>query len=212
MAAGGQAGNMNTNSVLGCAYGVDCSGYVSRVWGRTNKLGTSNIPSYASRIDVLAPGDVYNQSGSHVVIHDAAASNGVYVYESTAYQNLDRVVRILRPSSSLSSYLRYRPTSACPSSLSSHTYWTTNLGATRNVTVRYYDTALAAPRSAYINYQYQSVSLRTGREPIAFASGTRAEGTYSWSRTLAGTQFKFYFEFIDSAGQAVRYPSSGWVE
>lgn len=61
-------------------------------------------------------------------------------------------------------------------------------------------------------HQYQSVSLRTGREPIAFASGTRAEGTYSWSRTLAGTQFKFYFEFIDSAGQAVRYPSSGWVE
>jgi cell wall-associated NlpC family hydrolase len=42
-----KAGNVNLKQspLLSCAAGVDCSGFISRSWGFTGKLGTYDIAS-----------------------------------------------------------------------------------------------------------------------------------------------------------------------
>lgn len=115
MNSGYKAGNMNTAYVLtGCARGVDCSGFVSRVWGFTYKLSTSTIPNHSKPYTpVLTTGDVLNLAGSHVVVFDANTFNGIYAWEATAYLNLDRVASTYRSWSSLSGYQPLRSETSC---------------------------------------------------------------------------------------------------
>jgi hypothetical protein len=50
----------------------DCSGYVSRAWGLTSKLGTWGIASNKVTEEIdwfqMTPGDVYINPGVHVVL------------------------------------------------------------------------------------------------------------------------------------------------
>lgn len=84
-ASGGSAksaGDMNTATSFGaasCALGVDCSGFISQVWGLTTKYSTTtlnNISYTYSNFNGLLPGDIVNNSGSHVRLVSGLAANG----------------------------------------------------------------------------------------------------------------------------------------
>lgn len=89
----GRAGDVSSGDTLSCAYGVDCSGFVSRVWGVSSKKGTSTLPGIAPVIPEswLLPYDIFNKSG-HVMLYRSKASGGYYVSEATTKDNKDRVV------------------------------------------------------------------------------------------------------------------------
>ncbi|HCC22166.1 hypothetical protein A2480_03770 [Candidatus Uhrbacteria bacterium RIFOXYC2_FULL_47_19] len=115
MSSGYKAGNMNTSYVLSCSYGVDCSGFVSRIWGLTYKLSTSSIPSYSTAAygPTYQLGEVFNYPGNHVVVFAGSAYNGIFAYEATALNNYDRVVYTYRTWSSLSGYSARRSNTMC---------------------------------------------------------------------------------------------------
>lgn len=120
MLAGSKAGNINDGGYfLSCSYGIDCSGFVGRVWGipdaTTKPISTSNIKSTYARAMTPIPvmGDVFNKAGSHVVVFVSNATNGIYAYESTAKNNWDRVVYDYRSWSELAGYEALRSMASC---------------------------------------------------------------------------------------------------
>lgn len=53
------------------AVGLDCSGFLSRCWGLSEKQSTRSLPALSRRLGSLAdlrPGDALNQPGGHVVL------------------------------------------------------------------------------------------------------------------------------------------------
>lgn len=115
MSAGGRAGNINTSNVLSCAYGVDCSGFVSRVWQRTSKYGTSTLPNISTAVPVGSglQGDIFNKSGSHVVLFKSFSGNGYYISEATITNSYDRVIYRWVSTSYVSGYSFMRFNSVC---------------------------------------------------------------------------------------------------
>lgn len=90
-----KAGNVNlAHSPLSCSAGVDCSGFVSRVWGLSSKWGTWDIgdPKKTTEItqDQMEPGDVYVIAGDHVMMYleNGKVNGTVKVIESTAVKGL----------------------------------------------------------------------------------------------------------------------------
>lgn len=88
-----KAGNVNLKNspLLSCAAGVDCSGYVSRAWGLTSKLGTWDIANITEEIDWkdIKPGDVYLNPGVHVALYRMNHLFGkVYIAEANAEKGL----------------------------------------------------------------------------------------------------------------------------
>jgi hypothetical protein len=81
---GKAAGSHSTHSAnaLPCATGVDCSGFVSLVWGLGQKESTSSLGKVAQAIDFdeLRPGDVLNKKGSHVVLWVGKRDDGGPVF------------------------------------------------------------------------------------------------------------------------------------
>lgn len=77
IAQGLGAGSQEYDGVLACTTGVDCSGYVSSVWGIGHNT-TSSMPSVTSTIAVadLLPGDVFNKAGYHVAMFTHKLANG----------------------------------------------------------------------------------------------------------------------------------------
>lgn len=69
IAQGYGAGSQESDGILACTSGVDCSGYVSMVWA-TGHNTTSSIPSITSSVasNALLPGDVFNMAGFHVAM------------------------------------------------------------------------------------------------------------------------------------------------
>ena len=93
-----QAGDIwwcNSGCAEACSRGVDCSGFVSRVWGLGTKQSTQSLPGISTRLSSLAElqrGDILNLYDSHVALFNSFAPNGgVNVYEATT-DNQDRVV------------------------------------------------------------------------------------------------------------------------
>jgi len=82
LAQGHGAGSYPSDGVLSCVTGVDCSGYVSRCWGRTQKYGTATIHQISHLIGVgdLRRGDAMNEAGYHIVLWDRFAGNGAPLY------------------------------------------------------------------------------------------------------------------------------------
>jgi hypothetical protein len=79
-----------------CSRGVDCSGFVTRVWGEDQKLYTWTIPQYSTElnsVDDLSQGDVLNDSSNHVALFYEFCSGGARVYHATTYGGFDRVIR-----------------------------------------------------------------------------------------------------------------------
>jgi hypothetical protein len=90
----GKAGNISDDhGDLSCAFGVDCSGFVSRVWQRTTKYSTSTLPniSFAIARSSMLGYDLFNKVGNHSMMHRYRSGNGYYVSESTT-SGYDRVV------------------------------------------------------------------------------------------------------------------------
>lgn len=88
---GVSAGDCNTvggGSGSSCAVGVDCSGFVSRVWGLTSKYGTSTLPNIStaySSYSELLPGDIVNNAGSHVrLVHTLNLDGTFLMIEASA--------------------------------------------------------------------------------------------------------------------------------
>ncbi|NOK63126.1 MAG: hypothetical protein GFH27_549323n149 [Chloroflexi bacterium AL-W] len=65
-----QAGDIGTAGVESCLRGVDCSGFVTRAWGRSDKkYGTSTLHEISTALAdkwSLKEGDIMNYSSSHV--------------------------------------------------------------------------------------------------------------------------------------------------
>jgi len=81
------AGDSNTNDVLSCASGVDCSGFVSRAWNLSYKRGTSTFSDISESLDDwqhLRQGDAVNNATSHIALFDSFNSTGINTYEATA--------------------------------------------------------------------------------------------------------------------------------
>lgn len=86
MAAGKAAGDTAYNNIRACASGVDCSGYVSRVWNEAHYTTRSltNVSHQLSSWNELLRGDAANWSAGHVLIFDSFNSQGLNTYESTS--------------------------------------------------------------------------------------------------------------------------------
>jgi hypothetical protein len=109
-----KAGNLKKMNLTTCAKGVDCSGFVARVWGFTFKLGTSTIEEYVKPVSpFLTLGDVLNKYGEHVVVFQSNGPNGINTFESTHDQNFDRVVNYYRAWSALAGYKPWRSITSC---------------------------------------------------------------------------------------------------
>jgi len=118
MSQGYQAGDIPiySSGVESCSRGVDCSGFVSRVWGRTTKYSTTTLPNISTRIyDLreLQEGDILNLYNSHVVIFNGMANGGINAWESTINLKYDRVVYGFASWTRLSNYLPYRYNEVC---------------------------------------------------------------------------------------------------
>ncbi len=101
------AGDKDTSSVVSCAVGVDCSGFVSRAWNTTSKYGTATLHqvSYEISVNDIQPADIFNKAGSHVRMVVAENGNGTLnMVESYAGSNYWRVGYTVRSYSQLSSY------------------------------------------------------------------------------------------------------------
>ncbi len=69
------------------AVGVDCSGFVSRVWGLTRKYGTSQLPKISDRLrskSQLRPGDILNKVGHVRLFSHRDAAGRFCVYEASS--------------------------------------------------------------------------------------------------------------------------------
>ena len=108
MSSGKDAGDVNTSgSKRSCTGGVDCSGFVSRVWGLGTKYSTKTLPNISYRIarTSMAVGDIYNIAGSHAIVFRYLTSTGASaVWESTMSSDKDRVVAWTRTSAQLANY------------------------------------------------------------------------------------------------------------
>ena len=93
-----KAGNVNTQQtpLLSCAAGVDCSGFISRIWGFTSKLGTydiasNNITEEITQADIKK-GDVYVIGGDHVMMYKMKGNFwgtiAVVIESSASYGNV----------------------------------------------------------------------------------------------------------------------------
>lgn len=94
LSSGYVAGDIDDSSSESCSRGVDCSGYLSRVWGLTSRKTSCSLSDVSTQIAVgsLMKGDIVTKCGVHVAMYAGPSSNGLYTYESTAYAALDRVV------------------------------------------------------------------------------------------------------------------------
>ena len=127
MVAGDQAGDIswdedpntpgNQNCCAECSRGVDCSGFVTRVWGETQKLYTWTIHDYSTQLGSLNDlliGDVLNKPGIHVAVFVSACSGGATVYHSTTYSGYDRVITTCHEWSYFNGYSPRRYNKTCP--------------------------------------------------------------------------------------------------
>jgi hypothetical protein len=90
------------------AVGVDCSGFISRVWGLKGKHSTSTLPRISKKLRSkhhLKPGDILNKRG-HVRLFTHKSARRFFVYEATGSHNIWKVVR---RSYRLSQLRRYKP-------------------------------------------------------------------------------------------------------
>ena len=85
------AGSYPSDGVLSCVTGVDCSGFVSRTWGTSQKYGTATIHqvSHPIDIDTLVRGDAINDAGHHIVLWEKYAGDGAPIYYEA---NIPKVV------------------------------------------------------------------------------------------------------------------------
>ena len=82
-----------------CGKGVDCSGFVSRVWGLSSHIYTNSLDNYSTHLSgglhAMLPFDIFLKQGSHVIFFSGWWDDyelDFYVYEATTTNSWDRVV------------------------------------------------------------------------------------------------------------------------
>jgi hypothetical protein len=114
---GKQAGDINTAGVESCSSGVDCSGFISRVWQLSgDSWTTANLPNAGIRLSSTAslrPGDILNHASSHVALFHSSDSSSVVVYESTTYGSMDQVIFFRHSWTRYNGYIPYRYNNLC---------------------------------------------------------------------------------------------------
>lgn len=81
LAAGQGAGSHSWHGVLSCTTGVDCSGYVSKCWkGPHKSTSTMHTVTVPISKEMMAPGDAWNDAGSHIVLWSGAADDGAPLF------------------------------------------------------------------------------------------------------------------------------------
>ena len=82
--------------VESCSVGVDCSGYVTRVWGRTDqKYSTNTLPNISYALAgywETFQGDIMNKPNDHVRLIHWRDGNGAGVWEATIDAGYDRAI------------------------------------------------------------------------------------------------------------------------
>ncbi len=116
MSSSYKAGDINVAASESCSRGVDCSGFVGRVWGKSVKYYTGSLPNISARLSstaVLKQGDIVNKVEDHVALFVRATSSGAYWYESTMFNNYDRVIYVYHSWSYFSGYTPRRFLDVC---------------------------------------------------------------------------------------------------
>ncbi|QRN94425.1 C40 family peptidase [Archangium violaceum] len=107
--AGQAAGSHSGDGILTCVAGVDCSGFVSRVWRLAKRESTSTLGTVTRPITLeeLLPGDALNKAGKHVVLFAGTRADGKpIIYEASGSASR---VRMATPSwSYLAGYVPIR--------------------------------------------------------------------------------------------------------
>jgi hypothetical protein len=122
MGNGKQAGNITMTATTGdCAKGVDCSGFVSRVWGLADHVYTNKLDLHSDPVNgglhYMVPFDIFLKQGSHVIFFYGWQDDNeidFYVYESTATNHYDRVVYHLVDAAYVGGYEKRRFDNRCP--------------------------------------------------------------------------------------------------
>ncbi|MEO0400285.1 MAG: hypothetical protein AAF224_12790 [Pseudomonadota bacterium] len=94
------------------AAGVDCSGFVSRAWGKNARYTTRSIPDAATEItfEELQPGDVLNKAGNHVVMFLYwRGADEMEIIEATTNRACGGVCSRTRKTEEFQGYQAYRP-------------------------------------------------------------------------------------------------------
>ena len=83
------AGAQPSDGILDCTVGVDCSGFVSRVWkaAHTTTSGMSTITSPVTAAQ-LKPADAYNAAGYHVKLFERVQADGDPQFIEAVYYNV----------------------------------------------------------------------------------------------------------------------------
>jgi hypothetical protein len=84
------AGSYPEHGVLSCTVGLDCSGYVSKIWD-VGHFGTATIHNVSHEIsfDEVLPGDAFNIPSYHIVLFAGEMSDGWPVfYEAIGYNTM----------------------------------------------------------------------------------------------------------------------------
>lgn len=107
--AGQAAGSHSRDGILTCVAGVDCSGFISRVWRLAKRESTSTLGTVTRPITLeeLLPGDALNKAGKHVVLFAGTSADGKpIIYEASGSASR---VRMATPSwSYLAGYVPIR--------------------------------------------------------------------------------------------------------
>jgi MYXO-CTERM domain-containing protein len=77
IAAGYGAGSYESDGVLACTAGLDCSGFVSKAWD-SGHWATASVHQTSSPINVgdIATGDIFNKAGYHMAMYWYELANG----------------------------------------------------------------------------------------------------------------------------------------
>lgn len=77
MAAGYGAGSYPDDGILDCTVGLDCSGFLSKVW-QLGHFTTSSFHQVTTQISAgeLLPGDGFNDAGNHCTMHEDFMATG----------------------------------------------------------------------------------------------------------------------------------------
>jgi MYXO-CTERM domain-containing protein len=77
IAAGYGAGSLESDGILACTSGLDCSGFVSQAWQTTHNT-TSSIPQITGSVQssAMLAGDVFNMAGYHVAMYTSTLASG----------------------------------------------------------------------------------------------------------------------------------------
>jgi len=111
MSSGLSAGDINcTGDKRAGTAGVDCSGFVSRLWGLGTKQSTRTLPNFAVKVSKTSMklGDAYIWPGNHCMFFRYYTTGGAQVFESTTTNSYDRTVTMTRTDSALANYGAYR--------------------------------------------------------------------------------------------------------